>query len=75
MTQSLSKEEITAAVEILAAVADTIKQLGSVPSGHVYAAVMGMLSLVEYNACINILERQGLVRRDPNFVLTWTGGQ
>ena len=68
-----SKDEAKAAIEIIRAVADAIKELGSVPSGHLYARLMGKLSLTEYEQIIGFIVRTGLVRRDKSHLLTWIG--
>ena len=62
-----------AAIEIVKAVADTIKDLGSVPSGHLYARLMGHMSLSEYEQIIGFIVRSGLVKRDSSHLLTWIG--
>ena len=59
-----------AALEIIKAVADTIKELGSVPSGHLYAQLMGHLTLDQYNQIIGVLKNTGLVS-ESNHLLTW----
>ena len=56
-----------------ATVGDAIRELGSVPSGHLYARLMGHLSLEEFNEIISTLVRAGLVRRDANHLLVWAG--
>lgn len=43
-----------------------------IPSGHLYAAVMGSISLDLYNAAIADLVRRKLVR-NSNYLLTWIG--
>ncbi len=62
-----------AALECIKALADAIKSLGSVPSGHLYAGLMGKLSLDQYNQMIGILTRSGLVELTPSHVLNWKG--
>jgi len=59
-----------AALQIIHAISESIRELGSIPSGHLYAQVMGHLSLEEYNAIIKILVNAGLVK-ESNHVLTW----
>ncbi len=62
-----------AALECIKALADAIKSLGSVPSGTLYAGLMGKLSLDQYNAMIGILTKSGLVHLSTSHVLTWKG--
>jgi hypothetical protein len=62
-------------LEVLKAVAEALRDLGSVPSGHLYASVCGFLTLDGYTHVINTLVDAGLVRRDGNHLLTWIGPQ
>jgi hypothetical protein len=54
------------------ALAEAIRALGSVPSGHLYARVMGALSLEAYQSLIRSLVSAGLVRNSSH-MLTWIG--
>lgn len=65
-----SREEIKAALSAVMALGEAIKDLGSVPSGHLYAHVMGHMSLDSYNAAIGLLKRAGAVKEE-NHLLTW----
>ena len=58
------------AMQIIKAVAEAIRDLGSVPSGHLYARLMGQLTLSQYNQIIDTLKKAKLVRED-NHLLTW----
>lgn len=55
------------------AIADCIRRLGSVPSGHLYARLMGHMSLETYEALIGILIEAGKVKRHPSHLLVWIG--
>ncbi len=57
---------------LLAAVADTIRQLGSVPSGHLYAQIMGKVDIHGFQKLVAILKGSGLVS-ESNDILTWIG--
>jgi hypothetical protein len=57
----MNKEQLSAGLKTVLAVAQAIRELGSVPSGHLYARLMGVLSLDQYNKIIDILKKQGLV--------------
>lgn len=61
-----------AALEVVLAVGSAIKELGSVPSGHLYARLMGKLDLESYNKVIGILVKTGAVKNE-NHLLTWVG--
>jgi hypothetical protein len=62
-----------AAVNAAFALAEAIRNLGSVPSGHLYAQVMNTLSQASYDNVIRALVNAGLVRKDPSHLLTWIG--
>ena len=66
----MSAEEIKAGVEVLRAVADAIRELKQVPSGHLYARLMGYMDLAAYERIIGVLKNAGLVREE-NHLLIW----
>lgn len=68
----LTPEKAQAAFKILAAVAETIRKVGSVPSGYLYARLMSHTDLDTYTAIIGHLKGAGLVE-EKNFLLTWIG--
>jgi len=55
-----------------AAVGEAIRDLGSVPSGHLYAQLMGRMDLDTYNKLIGLLKQANLVE-ESNHLLTWVG--
>lgn len=61
-----------AAMAIVLAVGEAIKELGSVPNGHLYAQLMGRMSLETYNKVIALLVKVGAVKNE-NHLLTWVG--
>ena len=61
-------------MSVVAIIADAIRELGSVPSGHLYAQVMGHMTLDNYNAIIASLVGTGLVQNNGH-LLTWIGGE
>ena len=63
-----------AALAIVLAVGEAIKELGSVPSGHLYARLMGQMSLETYNKVIGLLVKTGAIKNEGH-LLTWTGGK
>lgn len=67
-----TRDQIAAALKTVQAVAEAIKELGSVPSGELYAQLMGHLSLSAYTRVIDTLKRTGLVK-ESNHLLTWIG--
>jgi hypothetical protein len=60
------------AIQLLAVIAETIRELGAVPSGHLYANVMSYMSLDIYNLIISTLKKAGLVEEKAH-LLTWIG--
>ena len=65
-----SPAELKAAVGILTAVADAIRELGEVPSGHLYAHLISKLSLEQYEQVIATLKQAGLIT-ESNHLLKW----
>jgi hypothetical protein len=70
--QASPKEQMKTAITIVAAVAEAIRELGSIPSGHLYAQVMGRIDLAAYTKIIGTLKNAGLVA-EQNDLLTWVG--
>lgn len=58
---------------IIEAIAEAIRDLGNVPSGHLYAQLCGAVTLNQYEGIISILIDAGLVRRASSHLLTWIG--
>ncbi len=69
---STTAEQVTAGIRVAAVVGDTIRQLGSIPSGELYAQLMGHMNLDTYNKCIQVLKKAELVE-ESNHVLRWVG--
>lgn len=61
-----------AALETVLAIAETIRDLKEVPSGHLFARVMAYMSLEEYKAVIALLVKHGVVKEE-NHLLTYIG--
>ena len=71
--QTVTNTEVRAAFGILQAVAEAIRELGEVPSGHLYANLMSRLSLAQFEQVLGILKGAGLVRESNAHLLTWIG--
>lgn len=69
----MTKAQVRAAFQSTLAVAEVIRELGMVPSGHLYARLMDPFSLEAYEGIINTLISAGLVRREPSHLLVWIG--
>jgi hypothetical protein len=70
--QPSPSRQVKTAITIVAAIAEAIRELGSIPSGHLYAQLMGRLDLAAYTKIINTLKNAGLVA-EQNDLLTWVG--
>lgn len=68
----VTDEQLMAGFNLVMLVADTIRQAGEIPSGHLYATVMGTLPLEAYNTVIEKLKKTGLVT-EKNHLLKWVG--
>jgi hypothetical protein len=65
-------KQISAALAITAAVADAIRELGSVPTGMLYVRVMDRMTIEVFTRIIDTLKRADLVTESRD-VLTWVG--
>jgi hypothetical protein len=70
-----TKTRIEARLNATMAVAEAIKSLGQVPSGHLYTRVMEHMSLGVYQSIIELLKKVGMVTEDRSHMLTWKGGR
>ena len=71
--QTVTNTEVKAAFGILQAVAESIRELGEVPSGHLYANLMSKLTLAQFEQVLGVLKGAGLVRESNAHLLTWIG--
>ncbi len=71
MNTETTKAQVNAAMQIVLAIADTIKEVKEVPSGHLYARLMGKLTLEDYNGIIRLLINSGVISLDGNHVIRW----
>jgi hypothetical protein len=67
-----TKQQVRAAFQAIAALADAIRELERVPSGHLYARVMGHIDLDTYESFIDKLVGAKLVERKGH-ELVWVG--
>jgi hypothetical protein len=73
MEQEQKKKAVNAHLQIALAIADAIKELREVPSGHLYARLMGNMDIDRYNMYIGMLKNAGFVREDGFHMLYWIG--
>jgi hypothetical protein len=74
MTTNITKAELNAGMQILIAVGQAIRELKTVPAGHLYARLMGKMDLEQFDAMIGVLEKQGLVKRTSDHQIAWIAG-
>lgn len=65
--------KVATAFKVLAALSETIRDLGEIPSGELYAQTMAYLDHEGYEAAIKTLIRAGLVERTDAHLLRWIG--
>jgi hypothetical protein len=71
--ENVTKDEVRAALGVLMAVSETIRDLGEVPSGVLYSQLMGAVSLSAYEKIIGTLKGAKLVEETPGHLLRWVG--
>jgi hypothetical protein len=69
------RTQVESTFHVVAAVAECIRELRTVPSGHLYARLMSHLDVDAYQSVIATLVRAGLVREHPSHLLEWVGPQ
>ena len=73
-TQRTDAAATKATMGIIAAVGDCIRELGEVPAGHLYARLMGAMTLEQFQKIIGVLVNCRVVKNE-NHLLTWVGPQ
>ncbi len=66
----MTTANLNAAFKVALAVTEAIRELGSVPKGHLYANMMSHLSLEQFDSLIRLLVNQKLIS-EQNDRLTW----
>jgi hypothetical protein len=69
---TMTTEQAQKLIEFMGAIASLIKEVKTIPSGHLYAQLMGKMSLDQYQNMIATLQKAGLVSL-KNDLLTYTG--
>lgn len=67
-------EKLKSARAVVDAVGEAIRGLGEVPSGHLYARLMGHMDLATYEKIVELLVAAGKVERKASHLLAWKGG-
>lgn len=68
----LQKRAVRQQIALLQIIAEAVWEAGSIPSGHLYAAMVGKVTLSAFESLVAQLCRTGLIRQN-GYVLTWTG--
>jgi hypothetical protein len=68
-----SAEQVKACVAATVAIGQAVKEAGTVPTGTLYAAAAGVMSLETFNGIIDRLVSYGLITRDALHRVTWVG--
>lgn len=69
----VAKEQTKIVVETTMTIANAIKSLKRVPSGHLYAQLMCYVGIDEYTAIIDFLVHANLVQKTNSHELIWIG--
>jgi len=72
-TEPASAAQVRAGLAITLAVSEAIREAGTIPSGDLYAALCGKMSLEGYQAMLRTLKGAGLVAEDASHLLRWVG--
>jgi hypothetical protein len=72
-TQTITTAQMKAGLMIVKAVADTIRELGEVPAGTLYAHMMDRMDLSAFEKMIDTLVHSGLVEKRNSHLLVWVG--
>lgn len=62
----MTSEQIQSAITAVSEIGKVIREVKRIPSGHLYAQLMGVLSLEKYEMIIGLLKKTGLVTEQNN---------
>ncbi len=60
-------------VQLVALIAETVRESAEIPSGTIYATIMGTFSLGEYEWAIARLKGAKLIEETGSHLLRWVG--
>jgi len=61
-------QQVNAAVAAANAILECVRDTGGIPSGHLYARLMGSMSLDTYTMLIDVLKNSGKIVETSNFL-------
>lgn len=70
-TETELKAQVSNAIQILRAIAETIRELKEIPSGTLYAQLMGQMDLATYQRVIDTLKGAKVIEETPASLLRW----
>ncbi len=70
-TSKPTAEQLKQGQQIIFAVAETIREAKEVPSGTIYAALVGRVSFEGYQKILQILTNAGLISIDRTHLIKW----
>jgi ArsR family metal-binding transcriptional regulator len=62
----MTSEQIQTAITAVSEIGKVIREVKRIPSGHLYAQLMGVLSLEKYEMIISLLKKTGLITEQNN---------
>jgi len=65
-----TRDELKAGLIVLAIMAETIREFGSIPSGHLYAQMMGKVTIDGFESAVRTLCGSTVIRKAGD-VLHW----
>jgi|ERR1035438_2455811 hypothetical protein len=68
-----TKAQIIAALGITFVVSEAIREAREIPSGTLYAMLVGKVDYEGYQKMLGILKRAGLIEVMPSHLIRWTG--
>lgn len=66
-------DEAGNAIKVLVAVSEAVRGAGQVPSGVLYAALVGVVDLPTYEWVLGKLIGAGLIKVEANHLIRWVG--
>lgn len=72
-TKQVTLEEKKAAMGMILAVTEAIREAKRIPAGHLYAILMGKIDLAGFEGMIALIVDTGLVKRTAYHELVWIG--
>jgi len=62
-------DQISTALSLTSSIVEVVAKAGEIPAGHLYAPLIGVLSLDAFERLIGLLCRAGLLRRDGDLLI------